>query len=167
LRDHRVLRRLLKSGAEPFLIEWSDNRHGFHLAVNGGDQPHDPEHHQRNVKHDNGQPAKDGNKNENELTDYDGNPRQEKTEHLPEMIRAKLRLFITVNDDGRDEAIDPKLSHGHRNVTPKYISENQISCSGETQGAVLSGVRNSFTALLSCLESKMESMQTKRQQSIG
>ena len=41
-------RRSVKGGAEPFLVERPDHRHGLHLAVDGGDQSQNPKHQHRN-----------------------------------------------------------------------------------------------------------------------
>ena len=97
----------VKRGAEPFLIERPDNRHRFHLAVDGGHQPQNPTHKHRHAKkRDAGQDkaAKEWNDHENECARPDDDPSQDKAEHLPEMIRAKLGLFVAVNDGGGDEA---------------------------------------------------------------
>ena len=48
--------------------------------------------------------AKDGDDHEDGRTRRDDDPGQDKTEHLPKMIRAEFRLFATVNDGGGDEA---------------------------------------------------------------
>jgi len=89
------------------LIERPDNRHRFHLAVDGGNQPQNPKYKHRNAKeHDAGprKAADDGDDHEDDRTRPDDDPSQDKAEHLPEMIRAELRLFAAVNDGGGDEA---------------------------------------------------------------
>jgi hypothetical protein len=90
----------VKGGAEPFLIHRPDQRHGFHLAVDRGNQSHDPAYEHEYVKDGYQYPADDGNENENEQD----KPRKNKSEHLPEMKRPELCLFVAVYDDGCNEA---------------------------------------------------------------
>ena len=54
------------------------------------------------------------------------------------ILSSFLRMFI-LTPVSLDMTNDPKLSHGHRTVTPKCNRDNQISRSVETQGAVAVG----------------------------